>query len=433
MAVSGCVAAPEGDAESGAAAATSSAGILDVGIESSKSEEVLTMGRISARNMLTLAELSNAAYLEGAALHDALCDVGLHPRGTARCATRDAPAEAELVELDTQGDDRAIYVRAALPSRDGPRDVGILAFRGTASRSNVVTDARATLIDAWGRTSADSALVRKDLPGAAHRGFDEAASRLWRGDAADKSLAALLRERHRGPNAAPLYVTGHSLGAAIATVIVGYALFGECTSIDAAEKFSTPRAAPAGELAWSLPTTRCPRTSDIRIEALYTYGSPRVGDPRFAEALANMMALRRVAHFRVVNANDVVARIAPRFSGYSHLHLDIQGLSETDGAVTRRFALKEDEHADAVWGTTMAGRTRIKKCRQWEDATDNPESCPTRSLAYLLPGPVDRDRTDILRLGEGATSALDDNRTLIPRVGDHMLGQYVPLLRKLVD
>src|SRR5262249_43662085 len=153
---------------------------------------------------------------------------------------------------------------------------------------------------------------------------------------------------------------------------------------------------------------------------LYTYGSPRVGDNTFAEALGNMLALRRIAHFRVVNANDIVTRVAPRFTGYAHVHLNIRGLVERG----RAYDLHEDEDADAVYGRRPAGEGTLGQCRQWKDRSDNPKACPTLSLAYLLESdeaPGDRERSEILRLGGGATEALDDERTMLGSGADHRL------------
>lgn len=50
------------------------------------------------------------------------------------------------------------------------------------------------------------------------------------------------------------------------------------------------------------------------IEALYTYGCPRVGDTDFADALR----VRVPQHYRFVNNNDIVTRIPPRICGYTH-------------------------------------------------------------------------------------------------------------------
>ncbi len=71
----------------------------------------------------------------------------------------------------------------------------------------------------------------------------------------------------------PLFYTGHSLGAALATMMAA---------------LHPPR-------------------------ALYTYGSPRVGDSTFAASLDN------VPTYRIVNNRDIVPTIPQPFLGYHHI------------------------------------------------------------------------------------------------------------------
>jgi triacylglycerol lipase len=95
--------------------------------------------------------------------------------------------------------------------------------------------------------------------GAIHDGFGEALKLVW-----DKVTASLDKNV---PSDCPMFISGHSLGAALAT------------------------------LAASL---RPPR-------GLYTFGSPRVGDNDFGATLS------RVNVFRVVNNRDLVTTVPPPF------------------------------------------------------------------------------------------------------------------------
>lgn len=56
--------------------------------------------------------------------------------------------------------------------------------------------------------------------------------------------------------------------------------------------------------------------------ALYTYGSPRVGDRRFVNFVGHN-------HTRCVNNNDIVTRVPPAWMGYRHsgreMYLDRDG------------------------------------------------------------------------------------------------------------
>jgi len=73
-----------------------------------------------------------------------------------------------------------------------------------------------------------------------------------------------------------LYITGHSLGGAMATI---------CAS----------RMVARG----------------IVVSGLYTFGSPRVGDAEFVAHLGT-------THFRFVNNNDIVTKAPPLMCGFRH-------------------------------------------------------------------------------------------------------------------
>lgn len=146
----------------------------------------------------------------------------------------------------------------------------IIAFRGTETSEiqDVMTDLKLKQVDRFG--------------GRVHRGFYTAFEllwdselRIWEGAAEitqkpgmKNTLKALLHEKER-----PLFVTGHSLGAAMAVLC----------SVACGE-----------DLQAFQPTI-----------TLYNYGQPRVGNEAFNDTLHKYVKLM----FRVVNNNDVVARI----------------------------------------------------------------------------------------------------------------------------
>jgi pimeloyl-ACP methyl ester carboxylesterase len=136
----------------------------------------------------------------------------------------------------------------------GPDRVAYVAFRGTQPDS---------LRDVF-YVNADFKLVPRPGGGRVHQGFLAAFATVRR--QIDDWLAAV------GP--ARLVVTGHSLGAALATVM-------------AAER-------PGAELV--------------------TFGSPRVGDSAFAALFAGR-AVRRY-----VDCTDVVDGVPPGILSYAHLH-----------------------------------------------------------------------------------------------------------------
>jgi predicted lipase len=132
-------------------------------------------------------------------------------------------------------------------------EFAVLAFRGTQPTKweDVRTDLRA--------------LKQKTVEGKVHKGFQEAFD-LVRDeifDIVDKSIGKDL----------PLYVTGHSLGAALATV----------ATQELEEKFH-----------------------DL-IAACYTFGSPRVGDGTYEKSI-------KAPVYRIVNTTDIVT-LVPFFLG----------------------------------------------------------------------------------------------------------------------
>ncbi len=139
------------------------------------------------------------------------------------------------------------------------RRYALLAFRGTD----------ASLVDAY--TDVDCVWTEAPLAGACHRGFLVALDAIW-----DKLRPELGRVYDSG---LPLFLTGHSLGGALATL---------CAA----------RLYDAG-----LPVWGC-----------HTFGSPRVGDAVFARAIN----AEQTRPYRHVNNNDTITRLPPRVMGYRH-------------------------------------------------------------------------------------------------------------------
>ncbi len=138
---------------------------------------------------------------------------------------------------------------------DNTAKLAVLAFRGTDKDdpSDLMDDANA-LPETWAG------------PGKVHSGFAEALAEIW--DQIPPALAAV-------PSFRRLF-TGHSLGAAMATLAASL----------------------------QLPTS------------LYTFGSPRVGNSDFVAALGKMP----LDNHRYVDCCDLVARVPPEaMLGYAHI------------------------------------------------------------------------------------------------------------------
>jgi triacylglycerol lipase len=149
------------------------------------------------------------------------------------------------------------------------RDFYVLAFRGTEMRQllqDVLVDLRAVPAPWKPR-------------GQVHSGFRDAFDTVW------PTIAPKLRALTK-----PLFITGHSLGGALAT----------------------------------LATAAC-RAAGIKVAATYTFGAPRVGDGEFTKLLAGQ------PFYRVVNDKDLVATV-PLALTYRHFGTLVH--IANDGAVT---------------------------------------------------------------------------------------------------
>jgi triacylglycerol lipase len=149
----------------------------------------------------------------------------------------------------------------------------VLAFRGTeiARRQDILIDAKAMRVSV--------------LEGRIHSGFRTA-------------YASVARDIQRSVlelKDIPLYITGHSLGAALATIA----------------------------------TQSLEHNLKIRemIAACYTFGSPRVGDKHYDREFKSPI-------YRVVNTTDVVTVIPLLAMGYIHIG-DIRYLGRIDGEFRR--------------------------------------------------------------------------------------------------
>jgi Lipase (class 3) len=198
-------------------------------------------------------------------------------------------------------------------------------FDGIGARffSNTCTDAFAFYVSAgayaavvfrgteptWsdGATDLESVKVPWLGAGLVHAGFHGRLLSIWNADAscnASEGLGSFLgaRHGHGATGARALYMTGHSLGAALATLALAYAQAAACGH-------DTPCATPPA----------------FDTAALYTFGSPKVGNESFAYATADA-ARGKTPIFRFVNANDLVPAVPTDldpaealFSNYRHV------------------------------------------------------------------------------------------------------------------
>lgn len=134
----------------------------------------------------------------------------------------------------------------------------VLCFRGTQP-------------DQWQDIQTDINIIKKrTINGKVHIGFKTAFE-----DVKEPILQTL---RANIGNKMPLYITGHSLGAALATVA----------------------------------TQELEKEFDDQIAACYTFGSPRVGDGKYEKSI-------KVPFYRIVNTTDIVTLVPYLFGTFVHV------------------------------------------------------------------------------------------------------------------
>jgi hypothetical protein len=210
------------------------------------------LAEFDVTNALWLAELSRLIYRRSG-------EVASH-EGKSRADFLGIKALKEEAFFSVDGTEAALIDGGAFR---------VLVFRGTEPprlAEDFLTDVKLKLVP-WphgGRTA---------------EGFSSAFMKVWK----EKLLG--IRDRLT----APLFVTGHSLGGALAELAASHL-----------------------------------RAEGIAVRATYTFGCPRVGDAEFARSIASLPL------YRVVNDRDIVARVPTiEHFGYHHvgtlIHIDGKG------------------------------------------------------------------------------------------------------------
>ncbi len=177
-------------------------------------------------------------------------------------------AELALIAYNDEAEATKAATAAGFPDVTLFDNDGSQAFRFRNDRDCIIA-CRGTEPNEWNDIQADvdATAVLAETVGKVHRGFKREVDDLW------PELETALTD-----NDAPLWFCGHSLGGAMATICAGRCFLSHIAS---------------------------------NPEALFTFGSPRVGD----NAYVNYVDLD---HYRWVNNNDVVTRVPPAWMGYRH-------------------------------------------------------------------------------------------------------------------
>ena len=168
---------------------------------------------------------------------------------------------------------------------------GAQAYR-VRNEHDCVVACRGTEPHEWNDIEADANVtsVVAETVGRVHRGFKREVDDLW------PMLETALMDNEK-----PLWICGHSLGGAMATICAGRCLLSHI---------------------------------DTNPAELYTFGSPRVGNRRYVSFV-------QLKHFRFVNNNDIVTRVPPGWLGYRHsgseIYFDHRGNIREIGGWRRRW------------------------------------------------------------------------------------------------
>ena len=229
------------------------------------------------QNALWLGKVSQLAYAEDPAVRQTLTSpdwgftnfVGVHDAGT-----------------DTHG------------FAAGNDDFILISFRGTEQK-----------LQDW-MTNLDA--IQTDGPGGngkVHLGFYHALDTVW--DQLKGAITTL------NPANKTIWVTGHSLGAALATLAVARLLNEKVVS---------------------------------QITGLYTYGKPRVGNQQFASWFDTLMPAN---NFRFVNDDDIVPHVPPEILDYKHegtfLYFDGYGQLKTSEGLWTLIKSGLGGEVNAIW------------------------------------------------------------------------------------
>lgn len=256
-----------------------------------------TRARARLAEAAALAALNSVAYCPHVSVAAWSCR---------RCAPRAGPFDVHSTVYDAGWDLFAYagysHVLAA----------PVIAFRGTDSRS----------IYNWAE---NMRYWRSDLPlpipggaasgAAVHTGFFMS----WNDSALAPNLTAAARALAAAHPGAPLYIAGHSLGAALATVAAVdikfrlEAAWAEETAAWEKVEAAKRRRRRRRRLATSdAPDPPPPPPPPIR---LFTFGSPRVGNAAFASFVDRATA----TSVRVTHNRDIVPSVPPTWVGFHHL------------------------------------------------------------------------------------------------------------------
>jgi triacylglycerol lipase len=203
-------------------------------------------------------------------MNDPLPNVYDPQNAAALCALAAAAYGADLSDLSDGWDVAGRIVDAGTDTQvmiwKNPRDM-VVGFRGTRSLRNFVTDLNCRRVPLLPGKEAE-----------VHEGFQRALDGVY------EALQSSVEEMTGGPGAPRLWITGHSLGGALAMLC-----------------------------AWRISNLRSEISNALA--GVYTFGEPRVGNAAFRDGYDARLKSRT---FRVVDGEDFIPRIPWLLAMYRH-------------------------------------------------------------------------------------------------------------------
>ena len=230
-----------------------------VGLALSSPPRTYPDDKYSEERAMMFLHFSNAAYCDDGSIGNWTCDSCLKadPNFNATAFTDD----------DTQGQ---AYVGMSEPDSTKTASPAIVVgFRGSANVRNWLSDLHYPKMAAYSKCNGCRV----------HSGF----YRAWK--ALAPGVVAEVLRLHAATPSAQLFVTGHSLGAALAVLA-------------------------ASELHYS---------QNLTIDAVYTYGLPRVGNEAFHGFYSNGSHVS----WRITHNRDPVPTLPPKFFGFRHSRQEV--------------------------------------------------------------------------------------------------------------
>ena len=229
-------------------------------------------------------------------------------------ATGPHPKKFDILSLgkDVTPDVQAFWI-------DSPELI-VVSFRGTEEDNPIdwITDFTASLqldelsLPFWRRN--------------VHKGFEKSVTILtpW----LEKRISDLYR-RYPDASSIPVFLTGHSMGGALAVMVM---------------------------TNWLERNQKVPPRLRLNLKAVYTFGAPRIGSLDYARYFLNLTVKEPVGLYRIVNRRDIVTK-APCIQ-YNHFGTHVQLLSDLQGNfpaqnVSILINPRSEEFNHCGWGTQI--------------------------------------------------------------------------------